>query len=70
MEIVSDYEQMKLKYFNVLQENEQQKLKIQGYIQREMDADAKLQKMNEEKQTQVDEMYKIRMDLNKKAHEV
>jgi len=33
---------MKLKYFNVLQENEQQKLKIQGYIQKEMDAEAKL----------------------------
>jgi hypothetical protein len=28
MEIVSDYEQMKLKYFNVLQENEKHKLTI------------------------------------------
>lgn len=28
MDIVSDYEQMKLKYFTVLQENEKQKLSI------------------------------------------
>lgn len=32
MEIVSDYEQMKMKYFNVLQENEKHKLTIQSHI--------------------------------------
>ena len=32
MEIVQDYESMKLKYYNVLQENEQQKISIQSHI--------------------------------------
>lgn len=60
---------MKLKYYNVLQENEKQKLSIQDYIQKEIDANTKLKKLNDEKQTQVDDMYKLRMDLTKKVNE-
>ena len=37
MQIVSDYEQMKTKYFNVLKENEAQKKTIQANIQKDLD---------------------------------
>ena len=49
MDIVSDYEQMKLKYFTVLQENEKQKLSMQAYIKKNIDLETKARALNDEK---------------------
>jgi hypothetical protein len=49
MDIVSDYEQMKLKYFTVLQENEKQKLSMQEYIKKNIDLETKARALNDEK---------------------
>ena len=70
MEIVNDYESMKMKYFKVLQENEKHKIDIQNHIQKEIDNESRLKRLNDEKQTHVDEMYKIRMELKKMAETV
>lgn len=47
-EIAADYEKMKQKYFNVLQETEKQKRQIAEHIQRESKHDTKLKILNEE----------------------
>ena len=49
MDIVSDYEQMKLKYFTVLQENEKQKLSMQENIKKNIDLETKARALNDEK---------------------
>jgi predicted RNase H-like nuclease (RuvC/YqgF family) len=49
-DLVNDYEQMKLKYFNVLTENSAQKTHIQELIQAKLDAEISLKDLNEEKQ--------------------
>ena len=48
-EMVNDYEQMKLKYFNVLTETSKQKLSTQGLIQSKLDSEIQLKELNEEK---------------------
>lgn len=37
VQIVKDYDQMKLKYFQVLQENQSQKLSVQGLMQKDQE---------------------------------
>lgn len=61
---------MKLKYFNVLQENERQKLNVQKSIQENIDLEASVRRLNEEKQKHVDEVYSVRMGINKKHGQV
>lgn len=41
-EMVNDYDQMKLKYFNVLTENSKQKQSTQGLIQSKLDSEIQL----------------------------
>ena len=65
IQIVSDYEQMKTKYFNVLKENESQKKTIQANIQKDLDQQAVIDKMNKEKQSHTDELYRVRKDLER-----
>lgn len=67
MEIVTDYEQMKMKYYNVLQETEKQKLNIQSHIQKEIDRENTIQKYQDEKQKSIDQVYTIRMDFKKQS---
>lgn len=68
-ELVSDYEQMKLKYFNVLTENSNQKTQIQELIQSKLDSELALKDLNEEKQQYINELYVVRMDITKKIDE-
>ena len=49
MDIVADYEGMKLKYYNVLQENERQKISVQESISKNIDLEKSNRKLNEEK---------------------
>ncbi len=68
-ELVSDYEQMKLKYFNVLTENSNQKTQIQELIQSKLDSELALKDLNEEKQQYINELYVVRMDITKRIDE-
>ena len=69
-DLVNDYEQMKLKYFNVLTENSAQKTHIQEIIQAKLDAEISLKDFNEEKQQNVNDMYALRMDITKRIDEL
>ena len=67
MALVADYESMKLKYFNVLQENEKNKQQIQQFLQKGIDSDTLINRLNSEKQKHIDEMYKIRMEIGQQV---
>jgi chromosome segregation ATPase len=69
-DLVNDYEQMKLKYFNVLTENSAQKTHIQELIQAKLDSEIALKELNDEKQQYVNEMYPLRMDITKRIDEL
>ncbi len=69
-ELVNDYDQMKLKYFNVLTENSSQKKQIQELIQSKLDNDLAIKDINDERQKYVDEIYGMRMDLSKKVDDI
>lgn len=67
IDIVQDYESMKLKYYKVLQENERQKLAISGHIQKEIDHDTAIKGHQDGQKSHVDELYTIRMENKKHA---
>jgi hypothetical protein len=67
MQIVGDYEEMKMKYFKVLKENESQKKTIQANIQKDLDQQVVIDKVNKEKQSHVDELYRMRQDVERSA---
>lgn len=69
-DIVSDYEQMKMKYFSVLTENSEQKTQIQELIQGRLDSDIALKQLREEKERMVDELYAARQDLKRRFEEL
>lgn len=69
-DLVNDYEQMKLKYFNVLTENSAQKTHIQELIQAKLDSEIALKELNDEKQQYVNDMYALRMDVTKRIDEL
>ena len=54
MQIVTDYEDMKLKYFKVLQDNEKQKTILQSFLQKSIDNENSIERLNKEKQDHVD----------------
>ena len=68
-ELVNDYDQMKLKYFNVLTDNSNQKSQIQELIQSKLDSELALKELSEEKQQYINDLYNLRMDINKKIDE-
>lgn len=67
MQIVKDYDEMKMKYFNLLQETEKTKKQVQEYLQKVMDQEQTIEKMNQEKQKHVDDLYRYRVDINKQS---
>jgi hypothetical protein len=69
-ELVNDYEQMKLKYFNVLKENSDQKTQIQELIQSKLDNELAMKDLNDEKQQFINDMYALRMDVTKRIDEL
>ena len=69
-ELVNDYEQIKLKYFNVLTENSSQKTQIQELIQGKLESEVAMNEINEEKQRYVNDMYVLRMDITKRIDEL
>jgi chromosome segregation ATPase len=69
-ELVGDYEQMKLKYFNVLTENSAQKTQIQELMRAKLESEVALKDLNEEKQQYINELYMLRMDITKRIEEV
>lgn len=69
-ELVSNYEQMKMKYFNVLTENSNQKQQLSELIQSKLDNEISINELNEEKQRYIDELYALRMDITRKIEDV
>lgn len=69
-DIVTDYEQMKLKYFNVLTENEKQKNQISDLYQGNLSKDVNLKELNDEREQNINELYLVRMDVNKKINDL
>ena len=67
-EIASDYESMKMKYFNVLTENEKQKTQLSELISKECDKEVELRNLTKERDRYIDELYRVRMDINKKIN--
>jgi hypothetical protein len=61
---------MKLKYFNVLTENSNQKTQIQELMKSKLESQICLKEMNEEKHSYTNELYLVRMDLTKRLDEV
>jgi hypothetical protein len=70
IEIVNDYEQMKVKYFNVLTELSGQKTQIQELIQAKLDAEIQTREHAEENQRYINELYQLRIDITKRIDEV
>ena len=67
-EIANDYESMKMKYFNVLTENEKQKTQLSELISKECDKEVELRTLTKERDRYIDELYRVRMDINKKIN--
>mmetsp|Transcript_20952 Transcript_20952/g.25746 ORF Transcript_20952/g.25746 Transcript_20952/m.25746 type:complete len:123 (-) Transcript_20952:951-1319(-) len=59
---------MKMKYFNVLTENEKQKTQLQELITKECDKDMELRALTKERDRYIDDLYRVRMDINKKIN--
>ncbi len=69
-EIVTDYEQMKTKYFNVLIENEGQKKQISDFVQGKLDSDMAIKELKDERDKLINDLYSTRMDLKKRFDEI
>lgn len=67
-EIANDYETMKMKYFNVLTENERQKTQLSDLITTQCDKEVELRELLQEREKNIDELYGLRMDVNKKIN--
>jgi len=67
-EIAQDYESMKMKYFNVLTENERQKTQLQELISKECQKDVDLRNLIKERDSNINELYRLRMDINRKIN--
>lgn len=67
-DIAHDYESMKMKYFNVLQENEKQKTQLQELITNQCDREVEVKDLNQEKQRLIDDLYGLRIDINKRIN--
>jgi hypothetical protein len=61
---------MKLKYFNVLTENESQKQQISELIEYQITHDAETQQLNKEKEKQNSDIYSLRMDITKRIDQL
>ena len=59
---------MKMKYFNVLTENEKQKTQLSELISKECDKEVELRALTKERDRYIDELYRVRMDINKKIN--
>ena len=68
--LVDDYEQMKMKYFNVLTENSNQKSQIQMLIQSKLDSELALKDLGEEKEQLINDLYNLRIDITKRIDEL
>lgn len=67
-EIANDYESMKMKYFNVLTENEKQKTQISDLITNQCNKDVEVRNLLKERERHIDELYGLRMDINKRIN--
>ena len=67
-EIANDYESMKMKYFNVLTENEKQKTQLQEFYTNQCNKDTEIRDLLKERERNIDELYGLRMDINKKIN--
>lgn len=65
-EIASDYEEMKMKYYNVLKDNEKQKTQLQELITGQFDKDVEIRDLKKERDRHIDELNRLGMDINKK----
>jgi hypothetical protein len=60
---------MKMKYFNVLTENSNQKSQIQMLIQSKLDSELGLKDLSEEKEQLINDLYNLRIDITKRIDE-
>lgn len=67
-DIANDYESMKMKYFNVLTENEKQKTQLQDLISNQCNKDVEVRDLLKEREKHINELYGLRMDINKKIN--
>ena len=67
-EIANDYESMKMKYFNVLTENEKQKTQISDLITNQCNKDVEMRDLLKERERHIDELYGLRIDINKRIN--
>jgi uncharacterized Fe-S radical SAM superfamily protein PflX len=67
-EIANDYESMKMKYFNVLTDNEKQKTQLSDLITNQYDKDVEVRDLLKERERHIDELYGLRMDINKRIN--
>lgn len=68
-ELVNDYEQIKLKYFNVLTETSNQKTQISELLSWKLNSEISLKDLIEEKELNINELYSVRMELKKVIEE-
>ena len=59
---------MKSKYFNVLTENEKQKTQLKELASSECNKDMELRALTKERDNYINELYRSRMDINKKIN--
>ncbi len=69
-DLVSDYEQMKMKYFNVLTENQSQKTQLQEIIQSNLQKDINIKTLGEDKQKLKIEISAIQRELSMNFEEL
>lgn len=69
-DIIVDSEQMKLKYFNVLTENEQFKNQVKEFSEYKFDNDKLVKEMTDENVSSRNDVYTLRMDISKKIDEL
>lgn len=69
VQIVKDYDQMKLKYFQVLQENQSQKLSVQELMQKDQDMQKKVKQHEEQRKRAEGQLQEMKDEVRKMVTE-
>ena len=59
-----------MKYFNVLTENERQKTQLSEFITAACDKDIEIKDLLQEREKQINELYGLRMDINRRLNQL
>lgn len=67
-EIASEYDEMKMNHYKVLQDNEKQKQQVLDLMTNQINKDVEIRDLKKERDLHVDELNRLSMDLNQQIN--